>query len=67
MDDAKIGFIPATSILQDLKILVIGINPQKGKAFEEDAIKKYWEDWFTQGIDVPTYMDTIIKKTLSNK
>lgn len=76
MDDAKIGFIPATSGLQDLKVLVIGINPQKGKAFEEDVIKKYWEDWFTQmgitdfeikGIDLPTYMDTIIKKTLSNK
>ncbi|MDQ8003372.1 MAG: hypothetical protein REI64_01155 [Pedobacter sp.] len=76
MDDAKIGFIPATSGLQDLKVLVIGINPQKGKDFEEDIIKKYWADWFMQmgitdfqikGIDLPTYMDTIIKKTLSNK
>lgn len=76
MDDNKIGFIPATRGLENLKILVIGINPQKGKPFEEDVIKKYWEDWFKQmgvtdfqikGIDLPTYMDTIIKKTLSNK
>lgn len=75
MDTNKFGFIPATSGLQDLKVLVIGINPQKGKPFEEDVIKKYWEDWFKQmgvtnfqikGVDLPTYMDTIIKKTLSN-
>ena len=76
MDKGKFGFLPATTGLQDLKVLVIGINPQKGKPFEEDVIKKYWEDWLKQmgvsdyqikGVDLPTYMDTIIKKILADK
>jgi hypothetical protein len=76
MSTGKFGFIPATSGLQELSVLVIGINPQKGKPFEEDVIKKYWSDWLTEmgvtnfqikGIDLPTYMDSIIKKAIANK
>ncbi|MCJ0742220.1 hypothetical protein [Pedobacter montanisoli] len=76
MESKRIGFLPATSGLQDLKVLVIGINPQKGKNFEEDVIKKYWGDWLKKmgvqdyeikGIDLPTYMDIIIKKAVLTK
>lgn len=76
MNDNKIGFIPATSGLENLKILVLGINPQKGRPFEEDVIKKYWEDWLKhmgvtdfqiKGIELPAYMDILIKKRLSAK
>lgn len=76
MDSEKIGFLPPISGLQNLKVLVIGINPQKGKNFEEDVIKKYWGDWLKKmgvqdyeikGNDLPTYMDTIIKRTVLTK
>jgi hypothetical protein len=76
MDKDKFGFLPATSGLQNLEVLVLGINPEKGKPFEEDVIKKYWGDWLQnmgvskyqiKGTDLPTYMDNIIKKTLSIK
>ncbi|WP_461790653.1 hypothetical protein [Pedobacter sp.] len=76
MSDGKFGFIPATSGLQELNVLVIGINPQRGKPFEEDVIKKYWGDWLKRmgvtnfqikGTDLPTYMDSIIKKGLAGK
>ncbi|WP_231490367.1 hypothetical protein [Pedobacter sp. Leaf170] len=76
MNKGKFGFLPATSGLQGLKVLVIGINPQKGKPFEEDVLNKYWGDWLREmgitdyqikGTDLPTYMDTIIKNLLSNK
>ncbi|MGN7204124.1 hypothetical protein ACTHQF_07605 [Pedobacter sp. SAFR-022] len=76
MDADKFGFLPATSGLEDLKVLVIGINPQKGRNFEDDVIKKYWSDWLQamgvtafeiKGIDLPTYMDNIIKNAVTVK
>lgn len=76
MDNGKIGFLSATNDLQDLKVLVIGINPQKGRNFEEDVMKKYWSNWLDsmgvkeyqlKGTDLPTYMNTIIKDFVSKK
>lgn len=72
----KFGFIPATDSLQDLEIIVIGINPIKGKPFEEDVIVKYWEDWFTamnikkfyiKGADLPSNLDPVIRKIILEK
>jgi len=74
MEANKIGFLEATQDLKDLKVLVIGINPQKGRNFEEDVVKKYWSTWLEsmgvkeyqlKGTDLPTYMNTIIRDFIS--
>lgn len=73
MEQNKFGFIPATQNLQDLEVVVLGINPEKGKAFEEDVIVKYWEDWlkamkvkkfYIKGADLPSNLDPVIKKII---
>ncbi len=64
------GFIPASNNLQNLEILVLGINPDKKNPYEEDVIRKYWSDWFDdmkvnnyqiKTAALPSYMDKIIK------
>ncbi|WP_025142207.1 hypothetical protein [Pedobacter jeongneungensis] len=42
----NLGFIPATGNLQNLEVIVLGINPSKQSPYEEDIIKQYWTDWF---------------------
>lgn len=48
------GFIPATENLDDLEILVLGINPDKKNEYEGELIKQYWGDWF-QKMDVKRF------------
>lgn len=75
MDDKKYGFISATDHLEELEVLVLGINPVKGKNFEDDVIKKYWGDWlkamgvknsYLKGADLPSNLDPVIKKIINN-
>lgn len=70
MDDKNFGFIPATSDLSDLEILVLGINPNKSNPYEEDVIKAYWEKWFVEmkvkryeikNADLPSNMEKVIR------
>lgn len=70
MDDNGYGFIPATSGLDNLEVLVLGINPSVNNPFEEDVIIKYWSDWFdAMGVKkyeiktagLPANMDKVIK------
>lgn len=46
MKKNNLGFIPATDNLQNLEVIVLGINPSKQSPYEEDIIKQYWTDWF---------------------
>lgn len=73
MQKHKIGFIPATTGLKDLEVIVIGINPAKGNPFEEEVINKYWADWFKAmgvrsyhlfGADLPANIDPILQKII---
>jgi hypothetical protein len=66
----KYGFIPATNNLENLEILVLGINPDKKNDFEEDVILRYWGDWFNnmkvgryeiKTASLPSDLDKIIK------
>ncbi len=41
------GFVPANKNLENLEVLVLGINPNTENDFEDDIIKKYWSDWLT--------------------
>ncbi len=75
MDSEKIGFIPATSGLNDLEVLVIGINPDKKNDYEEDVIYKFWGDWLEKmGVsryellttDLPTNLDRPIQEFILN-
>lgn len=68
--EGNFGFIPATDNLDDLEILVFGINPDKKNDFEEDVIIRYWSDWFNKmkvgryeikTAELPSNMDKIIK------
>lgn len=70
------GFIPATTNLSNLEVLVLGINPDKKNQYEEDVIKKYWSEWLDKmGVikyeikltDLPTNMDKLIKNYIFNE
>lgn len=70
METKGYGFIPANTNLENLEVLVLGINPDSKNPYEKEIIFKYWEDWFeAMGIgryeiktaDLPTNLDKIIK------
>jgi hypothetical protein len=69
----KIGFIPATSGLKDLEVIVIGINPSKSNPFEEEVINQYWSDWLKEmgvktfylyGAELPSDIDPLLQKII---
>tara|TARA_R110000823_G_scaffold58763_1_gene141596 strand:+ start:4205 stop:5113 length:909 start_codon:yes stop_codon:yes gene_type:complete len=75
IEEKDIGFIPATEELENLEILVLGINPDPKNPYEEEVIRKFWSDWFdkmevgrydmkTAGL--PSNMDKIIKDFILN-
>jgi len=76
IEKSKLGFIPATHGLQDLEIIVLGINPSKNNPFEEDVINKYWTDWlsamnvkkfYLKSADLPSDLDPVIQKIILGK
>ncbi|WP_405293720.1 hypothetical protein [Algibacter sp. Ld11] len=75
MDKEQFGFIPATTDLSKLEVLVLGINPDNKNPYEEEVIIKYWSDWFdtmkvgryqikTTGL--PSNLDNIVKEFILN-
>lgn len=76
MQDKNLGFVKANDDLENLEVIVLGINPAKGNPFEADVIKEYWENWFTEmkiknyqikSADLPSNIEPIILKAISNK
>ncbi len=70
------GFVKANDNLNNLEVIVLGINPDKGNPFEEAVIKEYWENWFKEmkiknyqikSADLPSNIEPIILKAISNK
>ncbi|MFD0940247.1 hypothetical protein [Pedobacter boryungensis] len=70
------GFIPANSNLDNLEVVVLGINPARGNPFEEDVIKEYWINWFTamnvkkfylKSADLPSDLEPVIQKIILGK
>ena len=70
------GFIKANDNLNDLEVVILGINPEKGNPFEGDVIKTYLENWLKEmnvkkyqvkDADLPSNLEPIIKKTILNK
>jgi len=72
MIQKNIGFIPANTNLNNLEVLVLGINSENDKnPYETDVIKSFWENWFKEmGIkkykvkktDLPSNIEPVIKE-----
>ncbi|MPS74218.1 MAG: hypothetical protein E2590_13880 [Chryseobacterium sp.] len=76
IQDKSYGFIKANDGLENLEVIVIGINPEKGNPFEGDVIKTYWENWFEEmkittyqvkDADLPSNLEPVIKQFILNK
>lgn len=74
INDNALGFIKANDDLENLEVIVLGINPAKGNPFEGDVIKEYWENWFKEmkikhyqikSADLPSNLEPIILKAIS--
>jgi hypothetical protein len=70
------GFIPATEELEELEVIVLGINPDPKNPYEDEVIRKYWSDWFDKmevarydinTNSLPSNMDKIIKDFILNQ
>ncbi|WP_289022309.1 hypothetical protein [uncultured Salegentibacter sp.] len=65
------GFIPATENLENLEVLILGINPNEGNQYAEDVIFYYWSEWLEKmGVkhydikkaDLPANLDEVIER-----
>ncbi|MDQ1804421.1 hypothetical protein RAH57_10500 [Chryseobacterium sp. CKR4-1] len=73
IQDKGLGFIKANDDLENLEVVVLGVNPAKGNPFEADIIKEYWENWFKEmkvknyqikSADLPSNLEPIILKAI---
>lgn len=70
MEKKGFGFIPATTNLNNLEVLVIGITSHNDKnAYAQDIIEAYWEKWFQEmgvknykikNADIPSNIEKVI-------
>jgi len=78
MSERKCGFIKANSNLNNLEILVLGLNPSKksNNPYELEVLKTYWGNWFDEmGIekyeikqtDLPSNLDEFIQNFILDK
>ncbi|PIB31315.1 hypothetical protein BFP77_01730 [Maribacter sp. 4U21] len=64
------GFVAANNDLNNLEVLVLGINPDDKNPYEEDVIRAYWTKWLTEmnvknfeikQADLPSNMKKVIQ------
>ena len=77
MENRNLGFIPATNGLEDLEVLVIGIQSQNSKhPYAYEIIETYWQEWLTamdvkkykiKGADLPSHMEKVISDFVLNQ
>lgn len=48
MERRDFGFFPTGNDLNGTKILLLGLNPNPENPFEEEVLKAYWTQWFTE-------------------
>lgn len=70
MGAKKIGYLKANDDLNNLEILVLGINPSIKNPYEGKVIKEFWSNWFKEmkvkrfeikETALPSNMDKVIK------
>ncbi|MDC6363998.1 MULTISPECIES: hypothetical protein [Flavobacteriaceae] len=78
MAEKDFGFIPATNGLQDLEVLVIGINGENGGAYSQDIVESFWIQWLQEmgvdenkikikNADIPKNIEKVIFDFILNK
>lgn len=74
MQKKGLGFVKANDNLNNLEVVVLGINPAKGNPFEGDVINEYWNEWFKEMkvkgsiiklADLPANIDPVIQKYIN--
>lgn len=77
IDKRDLGFIPATTDLNNLEVLVIGIKGQNGP-YAQNIIEAYWRKWFVEmgiqrsnikvkNVDIPSSIEKVIFDFILNK
>ncbi|MFV0506892.1 MAG: hypothetical protein ACK5L5_09330 [Bacteroidales bacterium] len=75
MDEKGFGFIVANSGLENLEVLVLGVNTYDGNPYTQDIVKAYWSNWLEamgvqryaiKGADIPSSLDGVIQKFILN-
>lgn len=70
------GFLPLHKNLQNVEVLVLGVNPNKKNPYEEDVIKEYWKKWLTEmnvkkfqikRADLPIHINDVINDFILTK
>ncbi len=77
IQNRNLGFIPATDGLDDLEVLVIGIQSQNAKhPYAQEIIETYWETWLAKmnvkkykikSADLPSHMEKVIADFILKK
>lgn len=77
IEKKHLGFIPATTNLNDLEVLVIGITSHNDtNPYALDIIKAYWSKWFDEmgvkkykikNADIPSSIDKVISDFILKK
>ncbi len=73
--DSGYGFIKANENLNNLEVVVLGVNAAKGNPFEREVIDQYWITWLKEmkvknpinrpiSADLPSNIDPIIQKII---
>lgn len=74
MEAKNVGFLPTNANLENLEILVLGINPDPKNPFEKEVIKKYWGNWLKEmniqhfelkEADLPSNLQNVINEFIN--
>ncbi|MEP3211155.1 MAG: hypothetical protein ABJN95_18350 [Maribacter sp.] len=75
-DQQDFGFVTKNNDLNNLEVLVLGINPDVKNPYEEDVIRMYWTKWLEdmnvksfeiKQADLPSNMKKVIQNFILNK
>lgn len=75
MERHNYGFLSIDKKLENIEVLVLGINPSNNNPYEGEVIKAYWSKWLTEmsikkfqlkTADLPTHIDDVINNFILN-
>lgn len=77
MENRNLGFIAATNGLENLEVLIIGIQSQNQKnPYAQEILETYWSEWLAKmgvkkykikNADLPSNMEKVITNFIANK
>lgn len=68
------GFLPIHQNVENLEVLVLGINPSKNNPHENDVLDAYWNKWLLEmnvknyeikSADLPTHLEDVIRNFIN--